>query len=192
MSRIVNLTESDLKIEYEDRSEIRAVLLQTWRSEKPGDDSQTNQYKYRVETLENGSSIYLLRPAWLNKGCDFVIYCENYLKFKNGNSKPPQHRHLLKSIRQIAKALTDPELNAFEKAFQKVFECKKVDRVFSRLPPALRNIRVERLLKLAKWFFIEQDITYWTKSGRLMLYNAVTYTFCSVKKRRLNTGRKSS
>jgi hypothetical protein len=31
------------------------------------------------------------------------------------------------------------------------------------------EMRAERVLLLAKWFFIEQDVTYWTESGRHML-----------------------
>jgi hypothetical protein len=31
------------------------------------------------------------------------------------------------------------------------------------------NVKAERMLLLAKWFFIEQDVTYWTESGRHML-----------------------
>jgi hypothetical protein len=31
------------------------------------------------------------------------------------------------------------------------------------------NTKAERVLLLAKWFFIEQDVTYWIESGRNML-----------------------
>jgi hypothetical protein len=33
--------------------------------------------------------------------------------------------------------------------------------------------RIERALKVAKWLFIEQDITDWNTSGRQMLLNEI-------------------
>ena len=34
----------------------------------------------------------------------------------------------------------------------------------------INGISVEILLKCIKWLFVEQDITYWSYSGRNMLY----------------------
>jgi len=37
----------------------------------------------------------------------------------------------------------------------------------------INSIEVETVLKLIKWLFIEQDVTYWHFSGRNMLYRGL-------------------
>ena len=80
--------------QFNNRADIRDFLLNQWKQEA----SQT-KYRYFVETLQNGNQIYLERPGRLNKGCDFVIFIENHLLFKNGNDKPPRHDFILNDLR---------------------------------------------------------------------------------------------
>ena len=77
-----------LNVDNLTRHQIRSKVLRTWDSQTPA----SGQHRYNVEECTDGSKIYLLRPANLNKGCDFVIVSENFLKFKNGNDKPPKHK----------------------------------------------------------------------------------------------------
>jgi len=72
---------------------MRHFLLDQRKSEEP----QT-KYRYFVEQLNDGTRIYLERPGRLNKGCDFVIYIENHIQYKNGNNKPPKHNDILSDL----------------------------------------------------------------------------------------------
>ena len=46
------------QVEHSQQSDIRSFLLDTWKAESPG-----TQYRYFVETLQNGKRIYLERPV---------------------------------------------------------------------------------------------------------------------------------
>ena len=35
------------------------------------------------------------------------------------------------------------------------------------------GIEIEGILKIVKWLFLEQDVTYWNYSGRAMLYQSL-------------------
>lgn len=41
-----------------------------------GAGNDSSKYTYYVETLADGNRVYLTRPAFLNKGFDFVIRVE--------------------------------------------------------------------------------------------------------------------
>ena len=68
--------------EFSDRAEIRKFMLYVYAVE----DCKT-QLRYYVEKLSNGKWIYIERPTFLNKGCDFQIYVEDLICHKNGNDK---------------------------------------------------------------------------------------------------------
>lgn len=159
-----------LNVDSLNRQQIRSKILQTWDAETSG----SGEYRYNVEKCKDGSSIYLLRPARLNKGCDFAIVSENFLKFKNGNDKPPKHEDVFELIRSLLRP--DPSLKvAFIAAAQRIYDSENIDEVLSAYPTlsAVSGCGVERALKLLKWMWIEQDITYWTKTGRQMLKDAL-------------------
>ena len=60
----------------------------------------------------------------------------------------------------------------------RVYNCEDVNSVVASLKASCRDmLQVERMLKLAKWLFIEQDVTYWTESGREMLRSAIEAKF---------------
>ena len=155
-----------LNVDNLSREETRKKVLEAWIKE----DAGAGQYRYDVEICRDGSRIYLLRPGRLNKGCDFVIVSENYLKFKNGNDKPPQHKdvfELLNSFCSGNRLIAD----AMKQVIRKVYNCAKPDEALAEFP-ALQNLSncvAERSIKLIKWMWIEQDVTYWTGQGRAML-----------------------
>src|ERR1044072_9029493 len=151
-----------------DRVRIREEMLGHWMREKPGTQELRNLYRYNVETLANGSGIYLMRPARLNKGCDFVIYCEDFLKFKNGNPKPPEQRTLIDELDALTSISPEHKIERLT-ALRRVWDCENVDVVVANLHHFDGNIQAERALKLAMWLFIEQDVTYWIESGRQMI-----------------------
>ncbi len=153
------------------KAEIRKFILEKWLEEKP-----EVEYRYFVETFEDGSRLYLERPAQLNKGCDFVIYLENFLEFKNGNDKPPGHKDLLAEIAAKKETLDSAhwnELKADLKSVYEVRECAISRETSTAIDAAQGNLSAEKILSLAKWFFIEQDVTYWLRTGRRMLWNEI-------------------
>lgn len=140
------------------KKEIRVFIIQTWLKENPA-----TKYRYFVETLSDQKRIYLERPARLNKGCDFQIFVDNHWKYKNGNDKPPSHKKLFELIENIKK--TEETQSLFD-LLTKVYHCEST---FNHN----LSIKLELCLKLAKWFFIEQDVTYWNFNGRNMLYKEI-------------------
>ena len=167
---IVEHTEM-LRITSTNRRGVRAEVVSAWLREEPGEPNKRNAYRYDVESLADGTKIYVSRPTRLNKGMDFVIRCERYIKHKNGKDKPPKHTDLIAEIQpylteQTKKSGQTAELTL---ALARIWDCYRADEVVESLQLLKGSISVERLLKLARWFFIEQDLTYWTESGRWML-----------------------
>lgn len=158
----------DLEMRLTDRAKIREEMLVAWMREQPGTLTRRICYRYNVETLADGSGIFLLRPTRLNKGCDFVIMCENFLKFKNGNPKPPQQQTLIDELHTLTTLSLDHKLEIL-RAVRRTWDCEEVNGIIAELKLFRGDVRAERALKLAKWLFIEQDVTYWTESGRYML-----------------------
>jgi len=151
------------------KSDIRNFLLHQWILEEP----QT-KYRYFVEKIGGNARIYLERPGRLNKGCDFVIFIENSVCFKNGNDKPPKHEFILADLKLKKDTLSGDQYSQLLKAIKSIYDCKpyaNAKKYVDTLPAI--GVEYEVLLKLLRWFFIEQDITYWAKSGRDMLFNTI-------------------
>src|SRR6185369_3978305 len=144
-----NLTVIDVDMGLTDRARIREEMLVYWMREQPGTHTVRNCYRYNVETLSDGSSIYLMRPTRLNKGCDFVIHCENFLTFKNGNSRPPSQNDVIAELGKTLKSLDPPCRKAVLRALMRVFNCEEVNAVVASLDGSCRDmLAAERTLKL--------------------------------------------
>jgi hypothetical protein len=104
MEKIKNHTLLAFTLKSTDRAAVRAEVFQHWIDEKSGSSTVRNTYRYNVERLSDGSLIYLTRPTRLNKGADFVIHCEGFTKFKNGNDKPPSHGDLFSELESLIAA----------------------------------------------------------------------------------------
>ena len=176
MSKTKNHTNLAFDIRATDRAAVRAEVFQHWINEQPGSSSVRNTYRYDVEKLSDGSFVYLTRPARLNKGADFVILCQNFIKFKNGNDKPPKHGDLFDELKPLA-ARSGAHKKEILTALRRIWDCEDSKQVLSSLKLFKNNVKAERLLLLAKWHFIEQDVTYWTDSGRHMLRNGFESQF---------------
>ena len=70
------------------RNEVRKRVIEKFMKEKPGTGKKekASWYNYYVETLSDGSRIFLTRPAWKKSGFDFVIRVEN-VDFSVGDGK---------------------------------------------------------------------------------------------------------
>ena len=156
----------------ETRAMARVFLMQKWGEEKEG-----GKYRYFVEKFDNGGRLYLERPGRLNKGCDFVIFLENSFLHKNGNDRPPSHKDLFGDLERKKARLAPKHWRALLDAIRAEYDLKTAP------PLALRTgddeLDAARLTALCRWFFLEQDLTYWNRTGRHMLWGAIESRFSS-------------
>ena len=123
---------------------------------------------YYVETLSTGDRIYLQRPANLHNGFDFLICVENQNYSKPGERKRnyPKHDDLIADLQE--KKESDPAM--YEKLYnliKRVYECHDVsDKEINEVSFNV-GFATDHVVKVFKWFFIEQDIRYWNYSGRM-------------------------
>ena len=164
--------ELGFRIDSEDRSELRRQLVRKWLRELPGTATLKHTYLYNVERLRDGSRIYLTRPTRLNKGMDFVIYCENFTKWKKGTNRPPSHGDLIGELQAIC-GRSPKHCRELRRALGRIWNCDAPDKVVAGLRLLRNDLQTERSLKVARWMFIEQDLTYWTESGRWMLRGGI-------------------
>ena len=149
-----------------DKKEIRVFILKTWLEEKQG-----TVYRYFVETLANGKRIYLERPTQKNKGCDFVIFVEDqWLNKTNSNDKPPKHERLFEILRELKNSNNSKDKEQIFNCFQKLHSSNFIPK---KITISCNTQKLELALKLARWFFIEQDVTYWNYNGRDMLFGGI-------------------
>lgn len=151
------------------RKELRRGIVEHFLLEEPGTGrrEKTSRYIYYVEELEDGSRIYLTRPAYLKKGFDFLIHVENKV-FMNGKDNP-RHDDIFEDLKRKKKE--NPDLyKRLHKAMTDVYNCKDPTEVLKELGDLKfqSGFSIELLLKTLKWFFIEQDIRDWNYSGRMM------------------------
>ena len=124
--------------------------------------------------MSNGKRIYLERPTFLNKGCDFVLFAEDVITCKNGNDKAPSHNDVLQDLTIKKGALSSEQYAELLEAIKCIYDM----RPYSEAEAHVKNLpqvewSYELLLKLLRWLFSEQDITYWAGDGREMLYTAI-------------------
>jgi hypothetical protein len=163
-----------LDVRLESRQDIRKKIVMIFLSEKPGyikDGVQHNtRYRYYVEELKDGRSIYLLKPTYLNKGFDFQVWVE---KLGGAKDKRPSHGDILNDVQK--KIIEKPEKKIkLSEVLDKIWKCEDPDEVLSKFDLEYSTgYEIELLLKVLKWLFIEQDITYWNYSGRNKLRKAI-------------------
>jgi hypothetical protein len=167
----------DWVLKASDRSSQRRALAKKWLRE-----GQYSSYRYFVETCHDGTRVYLRRPTFLNKGFDFQVNVEGFRsktrKGKGVTKEMPSHPDIINDLR--AKLREKPSLRAdLYNAICKVYDCAEPARVLAK-HPRLRKFRkglpVEKTLKIIKWLFIEQDLTYWLGTGRNMF-------MCSIERK---------
>ena len=167
--------EKDLVVrEYNSRQELRRIVVLNFLEENPGLGSgeKASRYRYNVETLSDGRRIYLTRPAYLKKGFDFRINVEN-TTFMTGKEYP-KHDDIFNDVR-IKKQEDLAAARRLLAVISEVYGCKDPQDLLA----ATRNLRfstghpVELVLKVIKWFLIEQDIRDWNYSGRKMFWDGI-------------------
>jgi hypothetical protein len=157
-----------------DRSAQRRALAEKWLAEGP-----YSKYRYFVETCEDGKRVYLLRPTYLNRGFDFQVNVEGFnsltRKAKGATREMPSHDDVIDDLQ--AKAKSNPKLrDELFSAVCDVYDCIEPDEILAKRP-ALRKcvggLPIDKTLRIIKWLFIEQDLTYWNGVGRNMFMSAI-------------------
>jgi hypothetical protein len=151
------------------RLEQRTQLAETWLSEQ-----ENSKYRYDVEVCKTGKKVYLLRPTWLNKGFDFQINLEG---FKSKSNEAPKHSDVIEDLVK-KKEESARDFQKLRKLIGRVYACEEPDVVLASEPNLKfrSGLPVDAVLKILKWMFIEQDLTYWNNSGRRMLMGGISKT----------------
>jgi hypothetical protein len=155
------------------RADIRRRLVSKFLDENPGHDTKrlASRYRYNVDKLSDGRVIYLDRPARNNCGIDFVIHVSDTRFESTGRRRTqPSYKDIVADL--VAKKADNPTgLGRLMALAKRVHECEEISGsdlvglTFSTGHPP------EVVLKVLKWMFIEQDLTYWNYSGRKKLYD---------------------
>jgi len=147
------------------RRRIRKKIVKKFLKENPGpaEDETYNRYEYVVETIKQGNNIILVRPANLKLGFDFRIDVEG-MRFRNGR-QAPSHLDLFEDLK--IKYEKDPEFcKTVINAIISVNNMKDPEEILPHFKDKNIGLSVELILKISKWFAIEQDIRYWNGWGR--------------------------
>lgn len=157
------------------REKLRKVVVNAFLSEKGGywkeGVKHVTRYKYFVETLKDGRRVFLLRPTYLNKGIDFQVWVELFDGKKDGR---PSHQDIFNDLK-IKKKENSKDFPKLVEAIKRVWNCEEPDSILADVKEVefQKGWPAEMLLKILKWLFIEQDITYWNYDGRGMLFDAI-------------------
>ena len=157
------------------KEQLRKLVVHEFLREKAGTGrgNDASRYRYNVETLANGTRIYLTRPARLKMGFDFRISVEG-MKFLTKHDYP-KHDDVIKDL--MKKQKKHPyKARKLHEAILRVYNCEEpidIMKVYESLDFGI-GYSVELILKVIKWFFIEQDIRGWNYSGRKMFMDGVT------------------
>jgi len=157
------------------REDIRKMLFHAFVNEAPGTGRAANasKYQYFVEVLADRNRVFLKRPGRLNKGVDFMVCVEGYSFGRNRNQNMASFNDIIEDLIGKKQESAD-EFDKAKHLIQRIYDCVEVE------PSEFSDIQftsgypIELVLKLLKWFFIEQDVTYWNYSGRRMLYDGLS------------------
>lgn len=128
------------------RNDVRKRVLEVLMEEAPGTGAGelSSKYTYYVETREDGNRVYLSRPAFLNKGFDFVIRVENADYGHKGSYKNvPSHKDIsadLETKKQKIQKCTKNSM-CFSRKYLNVMTCQKKNMTqFILILVSLQNI----------------------------------------------------
>jgi len=130
-------------------------------------ENRNEQYvSWVVDKLHDGRSIFLIRPAWLNKGYDFKVCVEGWEESEN---PAPTHDEIYSDLYWKREHDNWTSFEAICMAVLDVHDGASPQSVLKRYSDEF-NFTVgrtpESLLRVLPWLFIEQDIRYWNYDGR--------------------------
>jgi len=175
--KIYEEIEVNLDLRFNSRGSLMKKAVEIFISEKPGywenGRKHVTRFKYFVEKTKDGRRVYLKRPTHLNKGIDFQVWVE---KFDGIEDKRPKHGDIFEDLK-IKQEENPQDIPKLLKAIDSIWNCEEPDKVLVDLDVNFKKgFPLDLLLKILKWLFIEQDITYWNYDGRGMLRMAIDKT----------------
>lgn len=166
-----------------DRARLRRDLASVFLEELPGTTKESYYYSYIVGTGVDGTVVEIVRPTWLNKGFDFAISVPtcSFCSPKGRWSTRPSHNHLCSILDALRRTYPD-RFPHVQDGIRQAYRCEDLERscfqVADMQVEGLDGIRGRIAGDIAvivvRWMFIEQDITYWTHSGRAKLFGKLT------------------
>ena len=110
----------------------------------------------------------------MHVGFDFVVKVENS-NFAAPNKRArsaPSHQDIISDL-EMKRSSNPAEYARLYALIEKVYACHDVADSELQLPIFSAGFSTEAIVKILKWLFIEQDIRYWSYSGREMLWSGI-------------------
>ena len=149
---------------------LRVGVVLTFSLLEPRDEQYIG---YNIDCLSDGKQVYLIRPAWLNKGYDFKVCVEGWEKSAN---PAPSHEGIYSDLYWKREYDSSTAFEALCEAVLDIHQGASPDEVFQKYDGNFDftvGRQPEALLKPLPWIFLEQDIRYWNYTGRNMTIDAV-------------------
>jgi hypothetical protein len=132
-------------------------------------ENRNEQYvSYPVDELSSGNEVFLIRPAWLNKGYDFKVCVEGW---DDSSNPAPSHDEIYSDLYWKRENDDQDSFDAICSAVMDIHEGLSPTEVIEEYGNEFDfsvGRKPEALLKPLPWLFIEQDIRYWNYTGRDM------------------------
>jgi hypothetical protein len=164
--------EKPFKLSGKTRMEIKQSFAKLWLAEDP-----YMKYVYKVENCDDGTPIFLHRPTYKH-GLDFAVSVEGFRSILRKNKSPrPSHPDIIHDLKLKLRDYPKLEEDLFA-AICAIYDCAEPGEVltkFPRLRRISRGLPIDRTLRIIKWLFIEQDVTYWLGTGRNMFMSAIEH-----------------
>lgn len=162
------------------RESIHEEIIKLFLAERHGPDAQGKKMEYEYEVDSFGTyKIILQRPARLNHGMDFLITTDpsiDFYRFKKGTFRVvPAQKDIFDFLLQ-AKDSNGVDYSQIKDVIRRYLNCDQFTLPAFNFCLEDKNgnsFPIEVVLLLIKWFFIEQDVTYWNYTGRAMLFKAL-------------------
>jgi len=162
--------KKQVQISERSSAEIKQSFAKLWLEEKP-----YARYIYEVERCDNGARIFLHRPTYKH-GLDFAVSVEGFKSLlRKNNSTRPSHDDVIKDLRRKLTGFPSLREELFD-AIGAIYRCQEPDDILRKCPRIRRaqcGLPIDQTLRIIKWLFIEQDVTYWLGTGRNMLMSAI-------------------
>jgi len=180
--------EKSLQISDATSAEIKQSFARLWLKEE-----QYRKYVYEVERCENGARVFLHRPTYKH-GLDFAVSVEGFKsqlrrgkKRTKSKSSRPSHGDIIKDLKDKLKSRPRLTKDLF-KAVSAIYRCSEPGAVLNKhtkLKTFKSGLPIDQTLRIIKWLFIEQDVTYWLGTGRNMLMSAIERRAFKIKNSKL-------
>ncbi|MFX1276678.1 MAG: DNA adenine methylase [Promethearchaeota archaeon] len=162
------------------RNELRKSVVLKFMEEDPGKGTgnKVSRYRYIVENFIDQRILYLVRPAQYKYGFDFQIWVEKWNRVNK--DKMPSYQDIIQDLK-IKKEENLKDFRYLIRSIEKIFICEDdnwiLNWLVSKKVSFSQGEKIDVILKIVKWMFIEQDIRYWNFSGRFKLKNLIDDEF---------------